>query len=97
MVVAFFLCYLHFHDLLSTHGRVEKEAQSDDGKFTKPLIQKVLNRNGPNIFVQTGDATHSSSSKRQVNDYRYEAGPEKSPRHSRTVQMDAPHTHGVAC
>ena len=37
---------------------------------------KVLHPNGPNIFVQNGDAAHNSS-KRQVIDYLYEAGPEK--------------------
>ena len=35
----------------------------------------VLNPKGPNIFVQNGDAAYNSS-KRQVIDYIYEAGPE---------------------
>ena len=65
---------------LSTHGRVGEEAQTDDQKYKEPLKitidAKVLNQNGPNIFVHIGDAAHSSS-KRQVIDYRYEAGPEK--------------------
>ena len=37
---------------------------------------KVYNPNAPNIFVQNSDDAHSSS-KRQIVDYRYEAGPEK--------------------
>ena len=36
----------------------------------------VLNPNGPNTFVQNGDAADNSS-KRQVIDYIYEVGPEK--------------------
>ena len=61
--------------LLSTHGRVGEEAQIDDRKYIT-IDEKVLNRNGPNIFVQNDYAAHNSS-KRQVIDYRYEAGPEK--------------------
>ena len=37
---------------------------------------KVLNPNGPDIFVQNVDAAHNSS-KRQVVDSIYEANPEK--------------------
>ena len=42
----------------------------------RTIDSKVLNPNGPNIFVQNDDAAHNSSSKRQVLviDYIYEAG-----------------------
>ena len=58
---------------------------------------EVFNTNGPNMFVQNDDAAHNSS-KRQVIDYKYEAGHEKkSTNHISTAQMDVPHTHGVTC
>ena len=40
------------------------------------INEEVLNPTGSNIFVQNDDAAHKSS-KRQVTDYRYEAGPAK--------------------
>ena len=46
------------------------------GRGASTIDAKVLNPNGPNIFVQNGDAAHSNS-KRQVIDYRYKAAPEK--------------------
>ena len=82
-------------------ARGGEEAQIDDRKYNviRIIDAKVLNPNGPNVFVQNGDAAHSSS-KKQVIDYLYEAGPEnkKATSHSSsTAQIDVPHTHGVAC
>ena len=52
------------------------ETQTDDRKCNVRTVDaKVLNPKGPNFFVQNGDAAHSSN-KKQVIDYRYEAGPE---------------------
>ena len=42
----------------------------------RTIDEKVLNPNGPNIFVQNGDAADNSS-ERQVFDHIYEAGPKK--------------------
>ena len=62
----------------NTSARVGKETQGDGRKYNviRAIDAKVLNPNGLYIFAQNGDAAHSSS-KGQVVDYRYEAGPEK--------------------
>ena len=57
-------------------GGGAKHILIDDRNVIRTIDAKVLDPNGPNIFVQNGDAAHSSS-KRQVIDYIYEAGPEK--------------------
>ena len=68
--------------LLSTHGwvcaRGGEETQIHYRKYNviRTIDAKVSNPNGPNILVQNGYAAHNSS-KRQVIDYIYEAGPEK--------------------
>ena len=72
------VCYLHVHcccvytwlGVLAGGG----ETQIDD-HVIKTVDAKVFNLNGSTIFVQNGDAAYSSS-KRQVIDYIYEAGPE---------------------
>ena len=63
-------------------ARGGEETQIHDWKYNiirtiDPPLIKVLNPNRPNVFVQNGDAADNSSSKRQVIDYIYEAGPEK--------------------
>ena len=68
--------------LLRAHGWVRArggvETLIHDRKFNMITIidAKVLKSNGPNIFVQNGDAAYTSSN-RQVIDYIYEPGPEK--------------------
>ena len=54
-----------------------QETQTFERKYNSRTVDgKVLIPNGPNIFVHNDDTAHSSS-KRQVVDYRHEAGPEK--------------------
>ena len=59
-------------------ARGGEETQVDHRKYNviRTFDAKVLSPTGPNIFVQNDHAAHSNS-KRQVIDYRYEAGPEK--------------------
>ena len=55
---------------------------------------KVINPNGPYIFIQNSDAAYSSN-KRQVVITDTKQTPKKSNSNSSTAQMNVPHTHGV--
>ena len=87
---------------MSTHGwvcvRGGQETLLHDRKYNmiRTFDAQVLKSNGPNIFVQNGDAAHNSSD-RQVIDCLYDSGPENPTSHSSTAQIDVPHTHGVTC
>ena len=78
------VCYLHVCSpfVVYTWLGVRAGRETDDRKYNVRTVDaKVLDPNGPNIFVQNGGAAHSSN-KRQIVDYRYEARPEKSTSHS---------------